>query len=52
MVAARRLVSVLGVRRGLFPSNNSVSSILKTSNPMTLACAGMGSAALERVSAR
>ena len=45
-------LSVVSVRRGLCVSDSSVSSVLSTSKPVTLACTGVGSAALERVSAR
>ena len=44
--------SVFSVRRGLCVLDSSVRAVLKTSNPVTLACVGVGSAALERVSAR
>ena len=40
------------MRRGLCVSDSSVSSVLNTSKSVTLACTGVGSAALERVSAR
>ena len=43
---------MVSVRRGLWVSDSSVSSVLNTSKPVTLACTGVGSAALERVSAR
>ena len=44
--------SVVSVRRGLCVSDSSMSSVLNTSKSVTLACTGVGSAALERVSAR
>ena len=44
--------SVFSVRRGLGVWDSSVRSVLNTSNPVTLACVGVGRAAFERVSAK
>ena len=43
---------MFSVRRGLGAWDSSVRSVLNTSNPVTLACVGVGRAALERVSAK
>jgi len=48
----RRRHSVVPMRRELCVSDSCVSSVLNTSKSVTLACTGVGSAALERVSAR
>ena len=52
LVSSRTRDSVFYVRRGLCVLDSSVRSVLKTSNPVTLACVGVGSVALKRVSAR
>ena len=40
------------MKHGLCLSDSSVSSVLKTLNPVTPACTGVGSVALDRLSAR
>ena len=52
LVSSRMRDLVVSVRHGLCESDSSVSSVLNTSKSVTLACSGVGSAALERVSAR
>ena len=50
--SSRSLGSVSSLSRGLLFWNSAIRFVLKTSNPVTLACTGAGNAARERVSAR